>query len=108
MIKLYLDDERTPKSEGWTIVRSYQEFVDWITLNGIPDIISFDHDIASFEGDKEFTGHDAAKWLINWMMDNNNYQIINFNVHSANPVGAENIKSILNHWNNHLTKNNLN
>jgi hypothetical protein len=45
MKKLYLDDIRTPKTKGWDIVRSYDEFVKWIEENGLPDKLSFDHDL---------------------------------------------------------------
>ena len=38
--KLYLDDIRTPKTEGWDIVRSYDEFVNYIETNGVPDVVS--------------------------------------------------------------------
>ena len=44
--KLYLDDIRIPKTEGWVIVRTYDEFVNWITKNGLPEEVSFDHDLA--------------------------------------------------------------
>ena len=43
--KLYLDDERTPKTDGWDIVRNYEDFENWITTNGLPDEVSFDHDL---------------------------------------------------------------
>ena len=44
--KLYLDDVRNPKSDGWVIVRTYDDFKSWITENGLPDEISFDHDLS--------------------------------------------------------------
>jgi hypothetical protein len=95
--KLYLDDIRTPKTEGWDIVRSYDEFVNWITENGIPDEISFDHDL-----DKEhITGYDAAKWLGKYCIDNG-LPLPEFNVHSANPVGKLNIESYLYNVKKHL------
>ena len=34
MKKLYLDDVRCPKTEGWDIVRTYEDFVDWIIETG--------------------------------------------------------------------------
>lgn len=111
--KLYLDDIRTPKTEGWDIVRSYDEFINWITENGIPDEVSFDHDL-SREHTKYFfdngghenppnpqktqfiekTGYDAAKWLGEYCIDNS-ISLPEFNVHSANPVGKANIESYL-------------
>ncbi len=88
--KLYLDDIRSPKSDGWTIVRDYDEFVKFIEKNGLPDEISFDHDL----GENTKTGYDCAKWLCEycWM---NGIPIPPYNVHSANPVGRDNIIGIL-------------
>lgn len=50
--ELFLDDIRTPNAVysspydgGWTIVRGYEEFVNAIQKYGVPDIISFDHDL---------------------------------------------------------------
>jgi len=84
--KLYLDDIRNPKSDGWIVVRNYEEFVQYIDKNGLPDEISFDHDL----GEDVKTGYDCAKWLCEycWM---NGIPIPPYNVHSANPVGRDNI-----------------
>lgn len=96
--KIYLDDERTPKTSGWHIIRSYAEFVKTIKLHGMPVEISFDHDIASYDTDgKEQTGLDAARFIVDYCMDNN-LPCPDFNIHSANPIGAENIKSLLEHF----------
>lgn len=111
--KLYLDDIRTPKTDGWDIVRSYDEFVSYIETNGIPDIISFDHDLAqehiSYYFDNgghdsppnpkgvkfvEKTGYDAAKWLCSYCYING-LPLPEWNVHSANPVGRDNITNLL-------------
>ena len=53
MKKLYLDDSRVPKTEGWDIVRTYEDFVEWITKNGLPNEVSFDHDLAEINYDPE-------------------------------------------------------
>ena len=101
MTKLYLDDERTPKGEGFIIVRDFTMFVTHIALSGMPDYISFDHDIASYDEDgNELTGMDAAKFVVNWCI-NNNIKCPDFNVHSANPVGADNINSLLTNFKKH-------
>lgn len=104
MKKLYLDDIRTPNSDGWDIVRNYEQFVDWIQKNGAPDIVSFDHDLADIhynpntyiQGFKyhEKTGYDCAKWLCEYCMING-LPMPKWNVHSANPVGKENIIQLL-------------
>ena len=46
---------------------------------------------------KEKTGFTAAKWLVDYCIDNNK-EVPKFNVHSANPVGANNIRSFLNNF----------
>lgn len=53
---LFLDDERQPwdvtwidyitDKRPWSIVRSHNEFVDFINANGCPNFVSFDHDLA--------------------------------------------------------------
>ena len=90
LIKLYLDDIRNPKSEGWIVARSYKEFVDSISNHGLPEEISFDHDL----GENSETGYDCAKWLCDYCWTNG-LPIPTWNVHSANPVGRDNIVAIL-------------
>ena len=106
MKKLYLDDVRTPKSKGWYVVRNYNDFVNWITENGLPDEVSFDHDLGDVkvkEGfviveasdwNNEKTGYDCAKWMCEYCYTNG-LPIPPWNVHSANPVGRDNIIQIL-------------
>lgn len=52
MKKLFLDDVRTvsmvypnASDDEFDVVRSYQEFVEYIMDNGLPDYISFDNDL---------------------------------------------------------------
>ena len=89
MKKLFLDDIRNPPDSSWDVVRSYDEFVSYISLNGVPDFISFDHDL----GDAVPTGMDCAKWLVE-----TERLLPNFAVHSANPPGRINIFSLLENW----------
>ena len=83
-ISLYLDDVRTPVDDSWQIVRSYNEFVTHIRLNGLEnyEMITLDHDLGEQAIDEfynnalpnytlnydnivnEKTGLDCAKWLI--------------------------------------------
>ena len=89
---------RNPKTKGWTIVRKYDEFVKHIEQNGLPEEISFDHDLAEIHSElnpqHEKTGYDCAKWLCEYCWTNG-LPIPDWNVHSANPVGRDNIVSIL-------------
>lgn len=43
--KMFIDDERFPVTDDWTIVRSSQEAIDCVLNNGFPQKISFDHDL---------------------------------------------------------------
>jgi hypothetical protein len=123
MKRLFLDDVRNPKdcvsymrnkvyNEDWDIVRTYDEFVDYIKTNGVPDEISFDNDLADehyhpsmfdspesygekYNSFKEKTGYDCAKWLCNYCFENG-LPLPTYLVHSMNPVGRDNIISILN------------
>lgn len=89
-IKLYLDDIRNPKTEGWTIVRNHEEFVEFININGLPEEVSFDHDL----GENKKTGYDCAKWLCEYCWTNG-LPVPDWNVHSANPVGRDNIVQLI-------------
>lgn len=111
MRKLFLDDMRKPPDWTWDVVRNYQQFVRFITLNGVPDIISFDHDLGQehyevidwdgklhdhlngqipYDKFTEKTGYDCAKWLVEGNLLPKSYL-----VHSLNPVGAQNIKFVM-------------
>ncbi len=112
---LFLDDIREPKDAysytnqkmflelDWEIVRNYNEFVGWITKNGLPQIIAFDHDLheshytykESVEHlHTEKTGNDCAKWLVQYCLDNK-LKLPMYYVHSMNPVGKVKILNTL-------------
>ena len=91
MKKLYLDDLRvTP--EDFDRVYNYADFVEYITQNGLPDFISFDHDLGEDE-----SGYDCAKYLVEYCIEHN-LPLPKFSVHSQNPVGKENIERLLNNF----------
>lgn len=95
MKKLYLDDDRIPRSDGWDIVRNFEDFKNWIELNGLPYTISFDHDLGSDNGILRKNGVDCARWLCNYCISNG-LPLPEWNIHSANYGGGrENIESIL-------------
>jgi hypothetical protein len=119
---LFLDDVRMPKdafdymklpiytSVNWDIVRNYYAFVQIIEGKGIPEIVSFDHDLADehydpqiVEGEPyekiydmfdEKTGYHCAKWLLDYCIDNNEKLPAEIFIHSMNPAGSMNIKSL--------------
>jgi hypothetical protein len=121
-VLLWLDDIRDPNDVTWkeyfpivpdkvVWVRSYDEFTEHITKNGLPDAICFDHDLgmevaltARAKGmskrasrklkSQEKTGKDAANWLVNYCLDHD-CDLPLYNIQSANPVGKENIDGLL-------------
>lgn len=97
--KLFLDDIRTPKSEGFVIARSVDEAINLIKQKGFPSYMSLDHDL----GEDVPTGYDFVKWIVSEYMDKDLPQF-EFNIHSANPVGAENMKGLLNNFIKHKRK----
>jgi len=128
---LFLDDVRNPIDctaymtrrgvdvriyhEQWKIVRSYDEFVEYITKYSLPIIISFDHDLSDehyspkmysgvddynelYSEFKERTGYDCAKWLCEYCLEHK-CDLPEYFVHSMNPVGRDNIEKLLKNFN---------
>lgn len=123
---LFLDDIRQPVEayiytrqemflkERWEVVRNFDMLKQWIYENGLPDFISFDHDLAPehytperYWGDyeesrkyqetqnyKEETGYECALWLIDYCTEKS-LQLPKFYCHSMNPVGKDKIVLVL-------------
>ena len=87
-IKLYLDDMRYAPDDTWCIVRNFKQFCDFIKEYGVPDTISFDHDLGNAD-DLERTGYDCADWLMAHYQEPKH--VI---VHSFNPAGARRIAQV--------------
>lgn len=110
--KLFLDDIRFPEDvrhvypqEGeWVIARNMNDAIWYIERRGLPNFISFDHDLADEHyligqdpSKMEKTGYEFAKWLSNHIMDKD-LKIptgFGYHVHSMNPVGKQNIESYM-------------
>jgi hypothetical protein len=118
--KLFLDDLREPRNvfpttddKEWVVVRNYDQFVATIESQGLPFIISFDHDLSlehypfmepdggvsstriiPYDRYTEKTGYHAAKYLTEYCFEKS-LDLPKYYIHTANPVGRENIKSIL-------------
>lgn len=102
--QLFLDDVRDvsmvyPKltNEDFIVVRTCEAFIAHIEENGLPSFISFDNDLGlDSEGNLLPAGYDAAKWLV--YKSNLDLKGLKFYVHSANPVAAVQIKSLLDNY----------
>lgn len=105
ILNLYLDDIRNPQTEkDWNVVRSFDEAIEFMEKNGCPHYMSFDHDL----GDEVPTGKDVAQWMVEKdIADNGTFipDCFQFNVHSANPVGRDNIIGLLTNYINFKQKN---
>lgn len=99
-MKIYIDDLRTPKEAGWTVVRTFDDFKKILVSTPISliEAISFDHDLGiKPDGTLESSGMDCAKFLLDVIMDRdavNDFPTVY--VHSMNPSGVQNIIGLLN------------
>jgi len=123
---LFLDDLRIPLDvysytgnpiylrNNWKIVRDYNQFVSYIQKNGLPKAISFDHDLGceayrkcigvktiNYEELEEKTGYHAAKWLVEYCMDNGFIELPTYYIHTMNPVGGKNIQKLFINYTKH-------
>lgn len=112
---LFIDDERNLedvtwapwqirekyRNEEWVVCRTAGDAIWQIYERGCnPSFISFDHDL----GDKEPTGFDLAKKLVDCALDLPDLKEFQFPenfdyyVHSQNPIGKANIEGLLNNY----------
>lgn len=93
--KMFLDDERFPPDDGtqWVIVRSSEQAIAVVQEFGLPNFISFDHDLGGNDTSRKF-----IIWLLDYMLDNNLSFVgrdFDFYVHSQNPIGAQWIRGTM-------------
>jgi hypothetical protein len=112
---IFLDDIRTPlgtthvtiPNYPYTIVRDYWEFCIAVEeyykdIGEAPCYVTFDHDLncidyienPDYDGRDEKTGFHCAKWLIEFC-EKYNLDFPEYGVHSMNPIGKENIVSLI-------------
>ena len=128
---LFLDDIRNPYEGSWikdyspigtnvkiVWAKSYTEFVNYIVIMGLPDAICFDHDLGKdvalaciksgmskraakkIRRESTKSGKDCANWLVNYCLDRD-LNIPLYSIQSFNPVGKENIDSLLKSYKKH-------
>lgn len=114
----YLYDEKMTLLQGsgipynkWDVVRSYDEFVNYISNNGIPDVVSFDNDLDPFQETKEErdmcvlglydferlpnkTGCHCAQYLANECVSKK-HNIPEYYIHTMNSLARPIIKRIM-------------
>ena len=77
-------------------LKDADSFMAYIAENGLPDAICFDHDLAEDSYD-ERTGYDCAKFVVDYCMDHH-LDIPPYSIQSSNPVGAENIRHLMDNY----------
>lgn len=91
--KLYLDDLRDPPpavGEPWTVARSSSEAIQLVEEKGLPMWMSLDHDLG---------GDDTSMVFLKWLAYEYQAEFIPlWFVHSANPIGKQNIEAFLKSW----------
>ncbi len=116
---LWLDDIRNPFDKDFTSyvalynpflnephkivwVTNYESFTRWIGDNGLPDAISFDHDLDTEHYDqnispkiyKKKTGYDCVKWLVEYCRKTIKHLPICI-YHTMNPAGKVNMSTYI-------------
>lgn len=103
---LWVDDARNPMEDDWMNfspigrnckviwAQSYQEAIDFLEKEW-PDAICLDHDLG-----EEKSGYDIAKYIVDQCIDEGK-KLPEFASQSANPVGRENIITLLSNYKRH-------
>lgn len=102
---LFIDDERFPPQDDrrWIVARTAEEVAVCLDQNGMPEHISFDHDL----GDGIPTGYDIVQAFVDSDIDQKPaaYGIdfrfpegLTWYVHSQNPVGRDNIDHLMRNY----------
>jgi ASC-1-like (ASCH) protein len=99
-------------NNGWVVVRTYEDFVQTIEERGIPNVVSFDHDldeehirhyykvtestgVIEYGNLKVKTGKHCAEYFVQKYKELCPPYIPHVYVHSANQWGAQEIRKVL-------------
>ncbi|UUG69529.1 hypothetical protein SEA_SHAM_229 [Streptomyces phage Sham] len=87
-MRVWLDDLREAPS-GWLWLTSSRSAINWLEwakmLKARPESWSFDHDLG---------GSDTSRPVVLWMCENNFWPVECY-VHSANPVGVDWLRGMI-------------
>lgn len=96
-MKLWVDDIRVPPDSSWTWVKNYADAIQAL-LNHEWEEMSLDHDLGlehyygEYRGD---TGYDILLFMASQVEIYGKKYTNNIHVHSANPVGVERMKGVI-------------
>lgn len=102
-INFWLDDLR-PAPDGFIWAKSVDELIILLaryeTSGATFNILSLDHDL----GENVATGYDFTKWLVEEWHNGSPMIPRQIYLHTANPVGRENMYQLLSHYKPETTK----
>lgn len=100
--KLWIDDHindpETPDrhpAEGFIGADTIRSAIQAVILNGFPTFLQLDHDLGVDETGKEIKVMQFLQWLFEAYPNNKPPQ---YNIHSKNPCGIENIDAFMKSW----------
>lgn len=86
----------------WEVVKTYEKLVNWVSNNGLPDVISLSQEL-----DGVMTGADCLKWLIEYCIKNQCSLPICL-IHDATPTEYERMRTfIIGHQRAHIFRSGL-
>lgn len=97
--KLFVDDERTPLYDFADALHAHDaaEAVKMIQSYGLPEAISFDHDLgADSDGNPKPSAHTFMTWLIDQHLEGalDLSQVRKVVIHTNNVVGSKNLAGL--------------
>ena len=102
VVFIFLDDVRDPPSDQWVVVRTAEKAYEALLhyhAEGKEIVLSLDHDL----GEDIPTGYDLLNWLEKDVVTDDTFRPdIAFMIHSANPVGRENMARAINELRKYL------
>lgn len=88
MIKLYIDDVRTPPKD-WVVIRKIPDAINFIIEHEDEiEVISLDHDAGQYA----INSHDYI-YILDWLEETGRRYPIH--IHSMNAVGRDNMRAII-------------
>lgn len=88
--RLFIDDERFPVTPDWFVARNSFQTIKALELYGMPQEITFDHDLGGQDTAINFINHLENEMIDAGLKFPKGFE---YTIHSQNPIGAANIIS---------------
>jgi hypothetical protein len=88
-VNLWVDDIRDAPDSNWIVARTYQDAMTYAPFQSI-NVLSLDHDLGTA------SEHDAIK-IVLYMCEFNDWPN-EVRLHTANPVGRDNMQALINRY----------